>query len=118
MALLERISVPVTVHPRAAGSTPDGDVGQQTSELPPVTLRGYFTPSSNDNESAVAGQSYDNTARLTLRDLGGLDPVTLRHARYVILGREYFALGEPEWFGALRAARHWSVRLMEVGPPA
>lgn len=117
MALLDRIAVPVTVYPRTAGATPDGDVGQQITEGAPVVLSGYVTPASHDNDD-TPGQGYSNTARLTLRSIGELDPVTLRHARYVANGREYFAQGEPEYFGALRNPRHWSIRLMEVGPSA
>lgn len=118
MALLERISVPVTVFPRTAGPTPDGDVGQQLAELPPVTLRGYWTPSDNANDPTTPGQAYENTSRITLRDVSGVDPKTMRHARFVIFGREFFATGEPEHFDALRHCRHWTVRLREVGPEA
>lgn len=118
MALLERISLPVAVYPRTLGSTADGDVGQQTTEGAPVTLRGYWTPSDNVNEAGVSGQGYDNSSRITLRELSGVDPKTLRHARYVIFGRTYFATGEPEHFDALRNCRHWTIRLTEVGPSA
>lgn len=118
MALLERISFPVTVYPRTLGPTPDGDVGQQTTEGEPVTLRGYWAPTDNVNESGVSGQGYDNTSRLTLRDLSGVDPKSLRHARYMIFGRTYFATAEPEHFDALRNCRHWTIRLTEVGPTA
>lgn len=117
MALLERISVPVTAYPLDEATTPDGDVGQQVQPGAPVQLRGYFTPTDNANETTVIGQAVVNTGRLTLRDLAEVDPKRLRHATFEIGGRRYIAEGEPERHTPLRRTAHWKIRLREVPTP-
>lgn len=114
MALLERISVPVTAYPLDVAPTGDGDVGQQVQPGAPVQLYGYFTTTDNVNDPAVIGQAAVNTGRLTLRDLAGVDPKRLRHATFEIGGRRYIAEGEPERYTPLRATAHWKIRLREV----
>lgn len=117
MALLEKISQPITAYPRTQTASPDGDSGLRLVEGAPVALRGYLTPTDFVNQ-VVEGQQPANTARITFRSLpSSVTPASLRSARYVWRGRNFVGVGEPEPFDALRDCRHWKVHVVEVVTP-
>ena len=117
MALLERISQPITAYPRTQTASPDGDQGLRLVEGAPVQLRGYLTPTDFSNQ-VIEGQQPTNTARITFRSLpDSVVPASLRSARYVWRGRSFLGVGEPEQFDALNDCRHWKVHVTELVTP-